>query len=177
VCTYFPRGNKEKDQHDSICNLEVVNLVVYKQYVRKSPKVLHMYTKFTPHPRSLDGTSPPTEEMIREFDFSKVNSALANALTAITNSSAANMSQPSRSGVTLEQVTTLITEAKGKMKEYLAQMKEEAIIETHTYIDIVTEDLKEKLDNRFDQLMELLSGTRKVLRGTSPRATIRASEN
>jgi DNA topoisomerase VI subunit B len=109
-----------------------------------------MYTKFTPHPRSLDGTSPPTEEMIREFDFSKVNSALANALTAITNSSAANMSQPSRSGVTLEQVTTLITEAKGKMKEYLAQMKEEAIIETHTYIDIVTEDLKEKLDNRFD---------------------------
>jgi hypothetical protein len=56
-------------------------------------------------------------------------------------------------------------------------MKDEAIIETHTYTDIVIEDLKEKLDNRFDQLMELLSGTRKVLRGTSPRATIGAPEN
>jgi hypothetical protein len=56
-------------------------------------------------------------------------------------------------------------------------MKEDAIIETHTYTDIVTEDLKEKLDNRFDQLIELLSGTRKVLRGTSPRATLEVPEN
>jgi hypothetical protein len=115
--------------------------------------------------------------MIREFDFSEVNSALANTLTAITNSSATNTSKPSSSGITLEQVTTLIIEAKGEMKEYSGQMKDEAIIETHTYTDIVIEDLKEKLDNRFDQLMELLSGTRKVLRGTSPRATIGAPEN
>jgi hypothetical protein len=136
-----------------------------------------MYTKFTLHPRSLDSTSPPTEKMIREFDFSEVNSALANTLTAITNSSATNTSKPSSSGITLEQVTTLIIEAKGEMKEYSGQMKDEAIIETHTYTDIVIEDLKEKLDNRFDQLMELLSGTRKVLRGTSPRATIGAPEN
>jgi hypothetical protein len=72
VCTYFSRGNKEKDQHDGICNLEVVNPVVYKQYVRKLSKMLHMYTKFTPYPRSLDGTSPPTKEMIREFGFSEL---------------------------------------------------------------------------------------------------------
>ena len=56
-------------------------------------------------------------------------------------------------------------------------MKEEAIIETHTYTDIVTKDLKKKLDTRFDQLMELLSGTRKVLRGTPPRAILAAPEN
>jgi hypothetical protein len=63
------------------------------------------------------------------------------------------------------------------MKEYRAQMKDDAIIETHTYTDIVIEDLKEKLDTRFDQLMELLSGIRKVHRGTSPRATLGAPEN
>jgi hypothetical protein len=68
-------------------------------------------------------------------------------------------------------------EAKSEIKEYTAQMKDEAIIETHTYTDIVTKDLKEKLDSRFDQLMELLSGTWKVLRGTSPRATLGALEN
>jgi hypothetical protein len=28
VCTFFPRGNKEKDQHDGICNLEVINPMV-----------------------------------------------------------------------------------------------------------------------------------------------------
>jgi hypothetical protein len=63
------------------------------------------------------------------------------------------------------------------MKEYTAQMKDEAIIEIHTYTDIVTEDLKEKLDTRFDQLMELLSSTREVLRSTSPRAILGAPEN
>jgi hypothetical protein len=71
----------------------------------------------------------------------------------------------------------MITKAKSEMKEYIAQMKDEAIIETHTYTNIVTKDLKEKLDSRFDQLMELLSGTRKVLKGTSPRATLGAPEN
>jgi hypothetical protein len=71
----------------------------------------------------------------------------------------------------------MISEAKTEMKEYTTQMKDDAIIETHTYTDIVTKDLKEKLDTRFDQLMELLSGTRKVLRGTSPRAILGAPEN
>jgi hypothetical protein len=179
VCTYFPRGNTVKDQHDGICNLEVINPIVYKQYIRKSPKLLHMYAKFTPHPRSLDGTSPPSTDLLREFGFSEVNTALANAITTLNNSGTrtTTTSKPPTPNVTLEQVTTMIIKAKSKMKEYTAQMKDEAIIETHTYTDIVTEDLKEKLDSRFDQLMELLSGTRKVLRGTSPRATLGALEN
>jgi hypothetical protein len=179
VCTYFPRGNAAKDQHDGICNLEVINPIVYKQYIHKTPKLLHMYAKFTPHPRSLDGTSTPTAELLCEFGFSKVNTAIANALTAISNSGTwtISASKPPTPSVTLEQVTTMISEAKSEMKEYIAQMKDDAIIETHTYTNIVTEDLKEKLDTRFDQLMELLSGTRKVLRGTSARATLGALEN
>jgi hypothetical protein len=108
-----------------------------------------------------------------------VNTAIANALIAISNSGigTSSTSKPPNPSVTLEQVTTMISKAKSEMKEYRAQMKDDAIIETHTYTDIVIEDLKEKLDTRFDQLMELLSGTRKVLRGTSPRATLGAPEN
>jgi hypothetical protein len=53
-----------KDQHDGIYNLEVINPIVYKQYVRKSSKLLHMYVKFTPHPRILDDTSPPTTDLL-----------------------------------------------------------------------------------------------------------------
>jgi hypothetical protein len=58
---------------------------MYKQYVRKTVKLLHTYVKFIPHPRSLDGTSPPTEDMLKEFGFVEVNTAIANALTAIAN--------------------------------------------------------------------------------------------
>jgi hypothetical protein len=179
VCTYFPQGNSVKDQYDDICNLEVINPIVYKQYVRKWPKLLHMYVKFTPHPRSLDGTSPPIANLLQEFVFFEVNTAITNTLTAISNSGigTTTASKPPNLSVTLEQVTTMIIEAKSEMKEYTAQMKDEAIIETHTYIDIVIEDLKEKLDTRFDQLMELLSSTREVLRSTSPRAILGAPEN
>jgi hypothetical protein len=179
VCTYFPRGNAAKDQHNSIYNLKVINPIVYKQYVRKTPKLLDMYTKFTPHPRSLDGTSAPTVELLCEFGFTEVNTAIANALTTISNLGTGTTSapKPPTPNVTLKQVTTMILEAKSEMKEYTAQIKDDAIIETHTYTDIVTEDLKEKLDTRFDQLMELLSNTRKVLRGTSPRTTLGAPEN
>lgn len=139
-----------------------------------------MYIKYTPHPRSLDGTNPPSEELLREFGFSEVNTALANAFTAISNTAGTATvatCSAATSGVTIEQVATMITEEKGEMKEYSTQMKEEAIIETYTYTDIVTEDLKEKFNNRFDQLMELLSGTSKVLRGTSPRGGLEALEN
>ena len=132
-----------------------------------------------PHPQSLDSTIAPIAELLHEFGFSEVNTAIANALIAISNSGTRTTSSPKPpipSG-TLEQVITMISEAKTEMKEYTAQMKDDAIIKTHTYIDIVTKDLKEKLDNRFDQLMEFLSSTRKVLRSTSPRAILGAPEN
>jgi hypothetical protein len=61
VQTYFPRGDTARDLHAGICNLEVLNPSVYKQYVKKNLKLLHMYAKCTPHPRSLDDMSCPSE--------------------------------------------------------------------------------------------------------------------
>jgi hypothetical protein len=56
----FPREDPAQDLHVRICNLKVLNPAVYKQYVRKKLKLLHMYTRCMPHPCSLDGTSCPT---------------------------------------------------------------------------------------------------------------------
>ena len=72
VYAYYPRGNEEKDQHNGICTLKVLNLILYKQYVRKTTKLLYKYIKYTLHPRSLDGTSPPLEEMLHEFGILEV---------------------------------------------------------------------------------------------------------
>jgi hypothetical protein len=108
ICTFFSKGNIAKDQHDDICNLEVLNSIVYKQYVRKMAKILHTYVKFTPHPQSLDGTSPPSEASLTEFGFKEVNTAIANTLTGISNgefNKAANPEPP----VTMVQVKTMIT--------------------------------------------------------------------
>lgn len=75
---------------------------MYKQYVRKTPKLLHMYIKHMPHPRSSDGTSLPLEELLQEFGFSEVNTALANALTTISNTVGAATSSAATYGVTIE---------------------------------------------------------------------------
>jgi hypothetical protein len=85
VQTYFPRGDPARDLHAGICNLEVLNPSVYKQYVKKNLKLLHMYAKCTPHPRSLDGTSCPSEQTLKEFSFTDVNTAIVNAMAAISN--------------------------------------------------------------------------------------------
>jgi hypothetical protein len=105
ICTYFPKGSIERNMHDGVCNLEVLNPTVYKQYLYKTIKLFHTYFKFTPRPRSLDGPSPRIEEMLKEFGFSEINMAIANALTAIANTPA---TLPAPEAVTMEQVTHLI---------------------------------------------------------------------
>jgi hypothetical protein len=125
VCTFFPRGNNAKDQHDGICNSEVANSIIYKQYLRKTAKMLHMHVKFTVHPRSLDGTSPPSEASLKEFGFSEVNTAIASAISVITNSETTKTNPVP--AVTLSQVQSLISQATNEMKGYTDQIKEDAM--------------------------------------------------
>ena len=98
VQSYFPREDPARNLHAGICNLEVLNPSVYKQYVKKNLKLLHMYAKCTPHPHSLDGTSCPSKETLKEFGFTDVNIAIVIAMTAISNKPTTNNSQ----GVTME---------------------------------------------------------------------------
>jgi hypothetical protein len=173
VCTYFPKGSIERDMHDGVCNLEVMNPTIYKQYVHKIIKLLHTYIKFTPHPRSLDGTSSLTDEMLKELGFAEVNTAIANALIAIVNTPA---TLPVLEAVTIEQVKHLIQEAKvelkGNLKQDMEHMKDEIVQETQTYTDIVTEQLKESLETKFEELMGLLSGTRNLLKNSIVRPAL-----
>ena len=69
VNTYFKDGDVEKNQHSGVCNLEVLNSTIYKQYVKTTTKILSKYMTFCPHPRSLDGTSTPHEDILEEFGF------------------------------------------------------------------------------------------------------------
>ena len=85
VNTYFKNGDVDKNQHAEVCNLEVFNPIVYKQYVKTTPKILNKYVTFHPHQRSLDGTSAPHENVLKEFGFLDINNAIVGAMTAITN--------------------------------------------------------------------------------------------
>jgi hypothetical protein len=106
VKAYFPRGDPARDLHVGACNLEVLNPIVYKQFVRKNIKLFRMHERCTPHPRNLDGTSCPTEQLLKEFGFTDINTAIVNAMTGISNQPTASSSQ----GVTMEQVVNLVYE-------------------------------------------------------------------
>jgi hypothetical protein len=133
VCTYFPKGSVERNLHDGICNLGVLNLIVYKQYMRQNIKMLHTYVKFSPRAESLGGPRPPADEMFKEFSFVEVNTAITNALTAIANTPA---TAPPLETVIIEQVAHLIQEAKVKIKadvkHDIEQMKDDIVQETQT---------------------------------------------
>jgi hypothetical protein len=170
VQTYFPRGDSARDLHAGVCNLEVINPTVYKQYVRKNLKLLHMHAKCTPHPRSLDGTSCPPKQTLKEFGFTDVNTAIVNAMTAIFNQPTTSSSQ----GVTMTQVVNLLDErieiVRKELKQNLQTIKDDAITEAHTYTDLVTVELREQLDVKFEEMMGFISSIRKLLQnGTSLR--------
>ena len=85
VNTYFKDGDVEKNQHARVCNLEVLNPIVYKQYVKTTAKILTKYVTFCPHQKSLDRTSAPHENVLKEFGFLDVNNTIVGAMTAIAN--------------------------------------------------------------------------------------------
>jgi hypothetical protein len=178
VQTYFPRGDPARDLHAGICNLEVLNPSVYKQYVKKNLKLLHIYAKCTPHPRSLDGTSCPSEQTLKEFGFTDVNTAIVNAMAAISNQPTTSNSQ----GVTMEQVVTLLDErtevVKKELQHSLQNTKDDAVAEAHLYTDLVIEELRNQLDAKFGEMMGFLSSTRNLLKnGTFPKTTTAIQEN
>ena len=77
--TYFKDGDVMKNQHAGACNLEVLNFTIYKQYIKTIAKILSKYVTFRPHPRNLDKTSVPHEDVLKEFGFLNVNNAIVVA--------------------------------------------------------------------------------------------------
>ena len=63
IMTYYKNGDAEKDLHVEVCNLEVLNTIFYKQYVKTSTKILDKYVMFQPHFKSLNKISVPQKDV------------------------------------------------------------------------------------------------------------------
>jgi hypothetical protein len=111
--------------------------------------------RFNPHPRSLDGSATPSEETLKEFGFNDMNTALASTVEALENATPT----PKRAG-TKEDITTMLKDAiaegnqtlKRELKVDMKNLKEDILTEAHTYIDIMTQDLRSKIDGQFDSI-------------------------
>ena len=45
-----------------VCNIQCLSAAVYKIFVKKNHKICNKYVEFSPHPKSLDGISKPSNE-------------------------------------------------------------------------------------------------------------------
>ena len=58
---------------------------VYKNFVKKSHKICNKYVEFSPHPKSLDGISKPSNEELTRLGFNDVTTTLADTVEAMEN--------------------------------------------------------------------------------------------
>ena len=176
INVYFPRT--KGGLHTRVANVELLNIPIYKKFVNKTHKLQSKYVCFNPHPRSLDGTATPTEEMLCEWGFHDLNTTLANTVEAMEN---ATTTTPKQKTTTKGEISTMVKDAiaagaqtfKHEIKADMQVMKEDILAESHTYTDIMTQDLRSRIEgqlgtinNQFQTLMESLSNTRKMLNDT-----------
>ena len=178
VNTYFKDGDVEKNQHVGVCNFEVLNSTVYKQYVKTTTKILSKYVTFCRHARNLDGTSAPHENVLKEFGFLDVNNAIIGAMTTIADQ--ATPSQPSSiSFATMsEMIKASPKQTKMEIRKDLEVMQTEVTTDAHAYTDIIVDDLKLTLDAKFQAILDSIENTRSLLlEGTPSHRALPPPEN
>ena len=90
--SFFP---KQRDTlHNGSVNMECLYPTVYRQYVNKTLRIHNSHVTFTPHPKSLEGSLPPSDEQQKLFGFCDINTALANTLEAIQNAPSTQSKKP-----------------------------------------------------------------------------------
>ena len=101
----------EGEKHSGRENVECLNPIVYKQFLDKTIPILGSYVEFTPHSKSLEGTSPPTKENLKKYGFCDNDTALVNTIEALENRIATS------TGLTKEDVEAIIEKGKKKLKK------------------------------------------------------------
>ena len=77
--------NDAQGKLTGVCNIQCLSAAVYKRFVKKSHKICNKYVEFSPHPKSLDGVSKPSNEELTRLGFNDVTTALANTVEAMEN--------------------------------------------------------------------------------------------
>ena len=164
--SFFP---KQRDTlHNGSVNIECLNPTVYRQFVNKTHKIHNSHVVFTPHPKSLEGTMPPSEEQQKMFGFCDINTALVNTLEAIQNAPNNPGKKPRVKKEAMSEFKEVLkTELKKELKtkltmefeEELATHKEEIITTANTYALNLNSNMHEVLRKQMAEFSKQISLT------------------
>ena len=162
--SFFP---KQRDNlHSGSVNIECLNPTVYRQFVNKTHKIHNSHVTFTPHPKSLEGTLPPSEEQQKQFGFCDINTALVNTIEAIQNAPSSQGKKPRAEKEDIiefkeELKTELKKELKAELtiefKEELATQKEDIITTANTYAQRLNSNLHEIMRRQMAEFSKEIS--------------------
>ena len=161
--SFFP---KQRDNlHNGSVNIECLNPTVYMQFVNKTHRIHNSHVTFTPHPKSLEGTLPPSDEQQRQFGFYDINTTLVNTLEAIQNAPTGQGKKPRVDVEAIDFKEELNTELKKELKaeltfefkEEMATQKEEIITTTNTFAQRLNSNLPEVLRKQMAEFSKEIS--------------------
>jgi hypothetical protein len=145
----------EEQKHSGRANVECLNPIVYKQFLDKTIPILGSYVEFTPHPKSLEGSSPPVEEQLKKFGFYDNNTALVNIIEALENRTATN------TRLTKEDVEAIV-EIGGK------KLKREILDEAQAYAEKLHNNMKSEVLEIQKALTKALEGMQNITTALLP---------
>jgi hypothetical protein len=156
--------NSDGEKHSGKANIECLSPIVYRQYLDKTIAILGKYLEFTPHPRSLEGVAPPSQEEIKKFRFCDNNQTLVDTLEAVQNA------PPSSSSVTKDDIIAIVEGAvengnkrlKKEMHKEMDSLKETVVEQANSYAEQLTDNLKMELEDVKNALEIALAGLKNI---------------
>lgn len=164
--SFFPK--QREHLHNGSINIECLNPTSTTNLSTKHTKIHNSYVTFTPHPKSLEGTLPPSEEQKKQFGFCDINSALVNTIEAIQNAPNNQKMKARAEGEDINELKlTLKSELKRELKEELttdfkeelANQREDIIITANTYAKRLNTNLQEVVRKQMAEFSKLISMT------------------
>ena len=130
--------------------MQCLNPTIYKQFLNRTMEIYGKYITFAFHPRSLEGSAPPTKGEQERFGFNDISSALAGTIEAIQNAL-----QPQSKPLTHRNMVELIEQAVNKgniqLKEEiqgnLVILKDSIVTEANEHAEKFTTNLAKKMEH------------------------------
>ena len=156
----------EGGKHVGSCNVQCLNAAVYKRFSKKNGKILGKYVEFSPHPKSLDGTTAPTNEELIRLGFQDVNTALANTVEAIENATSKNYNK-----LDLEKIVEkAVIQGMEDIRKEMLTMKKDIVKEAREYADTVQAQASKTMGIQLSLLKKQLAATMQCIDNAAERS-------
>ena len=138
-----------------VCNIQCFSVAVYKRFVKKSHKICNKYVEFSPHPKSLDEISKPSNNELIRLEFNDVTTALVNTAEAMENVSCKTLGK--------NNINKIIEEAVAKytaiVRTEMQTMETRLTTQTKNFATYAADTVAKVVKNKMTTLRQTLTKT------------------